>query len=485
MAVLSNCKPADVFHYFEEICKIPHGSYNEKALSDYIHNWAADLGLASIQDEFLNLIIKKPATAGYENAPAVILQGHLDMVCEKNADVEFDFTKDPLDIYVDGDYIKARGTTLGADNGIAVAMAMAILADKNLAHPALEVVFTSVEEAGMDGAKGLDATYLAAKRLINLDSEDEGVFLSSCAGGATVTVSLDAEYEDLSAGDFVSYVLFVGGLWGGHSGMDIAKERGNSNRLLGRVLDGIKVAYHLTHIEGGSKDNAIPREAKAVIWVGAAEAADLAAQVAEIGDVLDKEYEHSDPGLFVKLTQTDVSNKKIFTQTVKENAIKLLIAVPHGVDHMSAALPGLVETSSNLGVVKIADGTIVYTCSVRSSVESRKWALTRRIAVAAEALGAACKISQGYPGWKYNPQSEIRNIFCDIYRQKYGKEAKILAIHAGLECGLFADKILGLDIIAMGPDMYDVHTPEEKLSISSTASCYEFLLDVLAGMNGG
>ena len=482
MSVLANCKPKDVFKYFEIICSIPHGSWDEKALSDYIFNWAKELGYNPIQDNLNNLIIKKPATPGYELAPSVIIQGHLDMVCEKNADVEFDFAKDPLNIYVDGDYIKAKGTTLGADNGIAVAMAMALLADKSLKHPALEIVLTTVEEAGMDGAKNIDPSLLDARRLINIDSEDEGVFLSSCAGGAKVSVTLDIVKENLQSGSFLPLTVFIGGLRGGHSGMDIAKERGNSNKLLGRILDGIKTPYHIASIGGGSKDNAIPREAFADILVEKNNKEELTHEVKAIEAMLKAEYEAADPDLFIEVRDSSSEAAQVFSPPSKKQAIDLLLAIPYGVDHMSAALPGLVETSNNLGVVKTEGNQVFYTCAVRSSRDSRKWALTRSIEVIAEALGAKAATSSGYSGWAYSPVSELREIFKDVYKKKYGADAQVLAIHAGVECGIFADKIPSIDMISFGPNMHDVHTPDERVSISSTSNCYEFLVDVLAYM---
>jgi dipeptidase D len=481
MAVLANCKPTDVFHYFEQICKIPHGSRNEKALSDYIRDWAKGLGISVIQDDVHNLIIKKPAAAGYEAADAVIIQGHTDMVCEKNADVDFDFLKDPLDIYVDGDFIKARGTTLGADNGIAVAMAMAILADNTLSHPPLEIVLTSVEEAGMDGAKGLDASHLTGTRFINIDLGEEGIFLSSCAGGGSVRITLDLAYQPLPAGDFAAYKVFIGGLQGGHSGIDIDKERGNSNRLLGRVLDAVKTPYHLSYVDGGSKDNAIPREAYGIIHVKKGEADKLKKEVEDVEKVFKTELQHSDADVFVRLDEA-ATEEQVFACDTKKRAISLLLVTPYGVDHMSAALPGLVETSNNLGVVKMVDGALKINCAVRSSSESRKWALCRRIAVIAEAFGAKYELTEGYPGWQYTPHSPLREMFKEIYAKKFGKEAKVVAMHAGVECGIFADKMPGLDMIAFGPDMFGIHTPEEKLSVSSTERTYEFLLEVLKNM---
>jgi len=482
MSILANCKPHDVFKYFEIICGIPHGSWDEKSLSDYIFNWAKELGFEPIQDNLYNLIIKKPATPGYESAPAVIIQGHLDMVCEKNADVEFDFAKDPLNIYVDGDYVKANGTTLGADNGIAVAMAMALLADLRLKHPALEIVLTTVEEAGMDGAKNIDPALLKARRLINIDSEDEGVFLSSCAGGAKVTVNLDIVRENMQSGDYLPLTIFIGGLRGGHSGMDIQKERGNSNKLLGRILDGIKTPYHIADIGGGSKDNAIPREAFADIFVEKNNKEKLIEEIKIIEKMLKTEHEAADPDLFIEVRSSASENSQIFSSSTKKQAVELLITIPYGVDHMSAVLPGLVETSNNLGVVKTEGNQVIYTCAVRSSKDSRKWALTRRIEAIAQALGAKAVTSSGYPGWAYSPDSELREIFKDVYKKKYGSDAQVLAIHAGVECGIFADKIPDIDMISFGPNMHDVHTPDERVSISSTSNCYEFLVDVLASM---
>ena len=480
MTVLSNCKPMDVFKYFEEICNIPHGSWNEKALSDHIHRWALDLGLDSVQDKLYNLIIRKPAAAGYEAAPTVILQGHIDMVCEKNADVEFDFAKDPLDIYVDGDYIKARGTTLGADNGIATAMAMAILADKTLSHPALEVVLTTVEEAGMDGAKAIDGNLLKGRYFINMDSEDEGTFLASCAGGARVMVKLDIKWENIAFTRSTALKIFVSGLKGGHSGMDINKGRANSNKILGRLLDVIKTPWQLAEIGGGSKDNAIPREAWANIVVAATDAEAVKLEIDNFGKIIAAEFEHSDPDISVTAELIQTLPTRVFANDAAKKTVGLLLSIPCGVAHMSATLSYLVETSNNLGVVRLEEDTVVFTNAVRSSSDSRRRELIRCIYAIGEAFGAKCHSTDGYPGWQYNPNSPLRDIFQKVYKEKFGKDSQILAIHAGLECGLFAEKIPGLDMISFGPNMHDVHTPQERISIQSTANSYEFLKDVLA-----
>jgi len=478
MPVLSNCKPADVFQYFETICGIPHGSWNEKALSDHIHHWALDLGLESHQDKLYNLIIRKPASAGYETATPVILQGHIDMVCEKNTDMEFDFAKDPLDIYIDGDCIKARGTTLGADNGIAVAMAMAILADKTLQHPALEVVLTTVEEAGMDGAKAIDGGLLKGKRFINMDSGEDNTFLVSCAGGARVFARLPAKRQPLPAGDYAVLEIFISGLKGGHSGMDINKGRGNSNVILGRVLDCIQTEFYLADIGGGSKDNAIPREAWATIALPTAKTDDAKAAIAAFAKVLTSEYQHSDTDLQI-VVQAAARPEHVYTQAAAGKAVALLLTIPNGVARMSDTLTYLVETSNNLGVVQAHEDAIAFTCAVRSSVDSRKWALTRTISAICDAMGAQYEVTDGYSGWAYSPQSALRDVFQRVYKQKFDNEAEILAIHAGVECGIFAEKLEGLDMVSIGPNMYDVHTPEERLSISSTCKTYGLLLDVL------
>ena len=480
MAVLANCKPQDVFKYFEMICGIPHGSWNEKALSNAILAWAKDLGLEAYQDEMWNLVIKKPATAGYENAPAVILQAHIDMVCEKNADVEFDFDAQGIDIYIDGDFIKARGTTLGGDNGIGAAMGMAVLADNSLQHPAIEVVLTTVEEAGMDGAKALDVSILDGKIFINIDNSDEGIFITGCAGGARVNIAMDMEFEGLPEGDFTCHEIFVGGLKGGHSGIDIHLERANSNKLLARALNSLPMPYFISEISGGSKDNAIPREAFAKLCVPQEHKDALLAEIAALEIVLQKEYKTTEPDLFLRATEgKSCACGKIFAPNLQKSLINLLLLIPSGIEHMSADVPELVETSNNMGVIRMEGNKIVITNAVRSSVETRKHALCARIVAAAQALGANAAITDGYPGWQYAPISPIRDNFVRIWTEKFGKTPIIKAIHAGLECGVFAEKLPGLDMIAFGPNMFDLHTPDERASISSTEKCYSFLKDVL------
>ncbi|MCL2753125.1 MAG: aminoacyl-histidine dipeptidase [Defluviitaleaceae bacterium] len=481
MAVLANCKPQDVFKYFEMICGIPHGSWNEKALSDALLAWAKDLGLEAHQDDMWNLIIKKPATAGYENSPAVILQAHIDMVCEKNADVEFDFDTQGIDIYIDGDFVKARGTTLGGDNGIGAAMGMAVLADNTLQHPAIELVLTTVEEAGMDGAKAIDASLLKGKVFINIDNSDEGIFITGCAGGARINLALSVEWAALPTGDFVCCEIFVGGLKGGHSGMDIHLERGNSNKLLVRALHGLSVPFYISEIGGGSKDNAIPREAWSKIYVANDDKGTFLSEIATLEAILQKEYSTTEPELSLQTKAGDVKNccEKVFSEGTQKSLINLLLSIPSGIEHYSADVAGLVETSNNMGVIRMENDKIVITNAVRSSVETRKHAICSRIVGIAKAMGADAVVTDGYPGWQYAPISPIRDTFVDIWTKKFGKAPKTMAIHAGLECGVFAEKLTGLDMISFGPDIFDLHTPDERASISSTERCYEFLKDVL------
>ena len=482
MGVLENCKPADVFGYFETICGIPHGSWNEKALSDHIKSWAEGLGLEVHQDAIYNLIIKKSGTTGYENVPAIILQAHIDMVCEKNNDVEFDFENQGLNIYIDGDFVKARGTTLGGDNGVAVAMIMAVLADSAAVHPPLEVVLTTVEEVGMDGALAIDASLLTAKTMLNIDNSDEGIFITGCAGGAKIKTHLPIQKMDLPSGEHCAFTVFVGGLQGGHSGIDIHLERGNSNKLLGRALSEIQVPFYIADITGGSKDNAIPREAGAKIFVNSEHADALAMELAAIEYAIKKELKTADGGVFVRLDKENCVGEKVFDAETQSKTIAMLMLMPSGVQHMSADMPGLVEASNNLGVVRIVNNNVVFTCAVRSSVESRKWAVFNKIKMLGEVLGAKVVITGNYPGWEYSPKSPIRDMFVDVWTNKFGQPPKVMAVHAGLECGVFASKIPGLDMISFGPDMFGLHTPDERVSISSVERCHEFFKEVLKRM---
>ncbi|EYE88914.1 aminoacyl-histidine dipeptidase [Fervidicella metallireducens AeB] len=478
--VLKNFEPNDVFKYFEEISQIPRGSGNEKAISDYMVRFAKEHNLEVIQDKAYNIIIKKPGTKGYENAPTVIIQGHMDMVCEKNKGTEHDFEKDPIKLRIVDDMIYATGTTLGADNGIAMAYAMAILASKDIPHPPIEVLMTTEEETGMGGAMALDASHIKGRMLINIDSEEEGKLLVSCSGGVRTTQKLPITWEDVNP-NRVAYTISIRGLKGGHSGMEIDKGRGNSNKIMGRILNDIssEFDFDIKEINGGSKMNAIPREADAVILLNPEDLSKLEARIEEWNAALKNELRTADPSVAVHITKFDGEIKKVFSKETKEKAIASLVLIPNGIQTMSMDIEGLVESSTNLGVVETQDNMIIFQSAVRSSVKTLKYNILNQAKMVAKVLGAELEADSDYPEWQYNPDSKLRTIFENVYKEKYGKNPEIVAIHAGVECGLFSEKMEGLDMISFGPDMADVHTPDEHISISSIKRTYEYLLDVL------
>lgn len=469
-----------VFKYFEEISKIPRGSGNEKEISDYLAQEGRRLGLEVIQDETLNVRIKKEASKGYENSPAVILQGHMDMVCEKNKDSDHDFEKDPIDLRIIDDMIYANGTTLGADNGIAVAMGLAVLASNDLAHPSLEVLITSNEEAGMTGANGLDGGILKGKYIINLDSEEEGYLLVSCAGGNRAYVTLPLTYKSVDENK-QALLVEVKGLLGGHSGMDIVKQRANSNVVMGRILNLLDIDYDLVEVNGGSKNNAIPRECEAKVVVDKNQVDALKASVSRIEEILKHEFSTTDPGLKVIVEETTAD--KALADDCKSKALLLLNLIPNGIQTQSMDIEGLVESSTNLGVVKTSEDKMSFESAVRSSVATLRENINNKTKLLADSVGANFENTDGYPAWEYVKNSKLEHICVDVYEKLTGKKPIITAIHAGLECGLLLDKMNGAEAISMGPDMFEVHTPNEHLSIPSVKNVYEFLLEVLASMN--
>ncbi|WP_272508937.1 aminoacyl-histidine dipeptidase [Clostridium ganghwense] len=478
--MLKDLSPNLVFKYFEDITRIPRGSGNEKAVSDYLVSFAKKHNLEVTQDDALNVIIKKAGSKGYENAPTVILQGHMDMVCEKNKEVQHDFEKDPIKLRVDGDFVKATGTTLGADNGIAVAYCLAILSSDEIEHPPLEVLVTTEEETGMGGASSVKKENLSGKILINIDSEEEGELLASCAGGVRNRVKLLAEKESAKEG-FTALQLKVKGLKGGHSGMEIDKERGNANKLIGRVLNDLNsnLELYIADINGGAKMNAIPREAEAVILVKDEEKKTLADTVIKWEDIFKNELKNSDSEVIVELEELNKKVENTFTKVLGEKIINLLVLIPQGVQTMSMDIKGLVQSSTNLGVVTTTDTEITFESAIRSSVRSLKYEIVKRIESATKLVGAKMVLESEYPEWEYKADSYIRNVFINVHKDMYNKEPKVTAIHAGLECGLLKDILGDLDMISFGPNMYDVHTPEESLSISSTQRTFEYLLNVL------
>ena len=473
-----------IFYYFEEICNIPHGSGNEMALSNYIAAFAKERGLYCRQDDHYNILIKKEGSKGYEEVPAVILQGHIDMVCEKNAGTELDFLTDPIDIYTEDGYIHARGTTLGADDGIAVAYMLALLDDSTLSHPPLEAVFTVDEEVGMGGARAFEVFDLEGKRFLNMDTEEEGVLLSGCAGGRRVRLYVPAEREQVPKG-YNAYQISIRGLKGGHSGADIHLQRANANLLLGRVLNILKdnERFILASIDGGTMDNAICREAGAAILLEQSKAEGFREILARVENELCQEYKSTEASITITMEILQETVFQGFTEDVKNKVISTLLLLPYGVQTMSMEMTGLVESSSNIGIVKTTEEYIYFDNAVRSSVESRKELISQKIHALGTLIGARCEEVNDYPGWRFNPDSEMLKLFARVYQEQYGKEAEISAIHAGLECGLFSEKIPGLDMVSIGPEMHDVHTPDERLSIASTIRVWEFLKEVLKQMD--
>ena len=483
--MLADHEPKNALKYFERISRIPRGSGNEKAVSDYLVAFARERGLWVHQDRALNVIIKKPGTGGLENAPAVILQGHMDMVCEKNADTAHDFLKDPIRLVVDGDFLRAEGTTLGADNGVAVAMSLALLDSFDIPHPPLEVLITTREEVGLLGAAEVDGDLFQGRILLNMDSGEEGFFIVCCAGGGRVDLSYPPEYCDPPAGH-VAKTLRIRGLKGGHSGVDITKERGNSNRLLGRTLRILRsgFAVQFRDINGGSKENAIPREAEAVIAFDGARAGELAEEARRIERIFRREYALSDGDLELRLEDHDGDPGKVFTRSLCDRIVSALLLLPNGVQAMSLALEDLPETSLNIGVVTTTGDGIVVSSGIRSSVGSRRDMMLDQINVIAEATGATVRVSGLYPAWEYNEKSVLRERAMRVFERMSGRKAVIRGTHGGLECGIFHEKIDGVDIVSFGPDIHDMHTPGERMSISSFGRTWDFLLRLLASPDG-
>ena len=477
---LENLQPKEVFTFFEKLCSIPHGSGNLQQISDYLVSFAKERNLEVIQDKELNVIIKAPGTEGYEDKEPVILQGHMDMVAVKDDSADIDMKTEGLKVTTDGEYVWAEGTSLGGDDGIAFAYCLALLDSKTIPHPPLEVVITTNEEVGMDGAAAIDLSSLKSKKMINIDNEVEGQFITSCAGGAKlhsdVSVKRDASY----AGAKVLEVK-VSGLLGGHSGEMIKCGRGNANIILARtLLEAMdKLSISLISIKGGSADNAIPSSATAQIVIGNRDLDLFKQSVSATEASVKGELEVKDPDVKISVSEAEGSFAKAINTEDTRKVLSMICVMPDGVQAMSAAVEGLVETSLNLGILETAEDKITVVQSVRSSVASAKDFLIRKVTVIAESYGAEVTISGSYPGWKFRQESELRDHMVAVYKEMYGKEPKIEAIHAGLECGILSEKIEGLDCISIGPDMDDIHSPKERLSVKSTANVWEYLKAVL------
>lgn len=473
-----NLQPAEVFKYFEEMAAIPHGSRNTKAISDYLVDFAKKYNLEHYQDELNNVVIIKEATPGYEAADPIIIQGHMDMVCEKENGCDIDFEKDGLDLYVDGDFLKARGTTLGGDDGIAVAYALAILSSNTLSHPRLEVVITVDEEIGMLGAEGIDLSMLKGHKMLNIDSDVEGHFLTSCAGGMHVETKIPVTFEEANG---VLYTVSVTGLEGGHSGAEIDKEHGNANIIMGRVLKALsaEVEYGIVSLAGGLKDNAIPRECTAEILVNKDDVDALTTILEQMKPVLANEFMASDKDVTIVYEAKGEQNAPVLSVASQTKVIFYLRNVPNGVQNMSRIMPGLVETSLNLGIMELKEDCLYMMTSIRSSVSSRKADLADKLEYLIEFLGGEVTVGGDYPAWEYKADSDIRDTISSVYKELFDEEPVFEAIHAGLECGILSGKIDNLDCVSFGPNNYDIHTPKERLSISSTEKVWKLLVEFL------
>ena len=473
-------KPTSVFHYFDEVCQVPRPSKHEEKIRAYLLAFAEKHSLEVKTDEAGNVLIKKPATPGMESLKTVILQSHIDMVCEKNGDVEHDFLNDPIQTYVDGEWLKAKGTTLGADNGIGIATQLAVLAADDIQHGPVECLFTVDEETGLTGAFALKEGFMEADILINLDSEDEGELFIGCAGGANTTAEF--AYQTIDAPqDYFFFRVAIKGLSGGHSGDDINKNRANANKLLVRFLTQLQAKYdfYLCHIDGGNLHNAIPREAEALCAVPMKYKEPVRIDMNIYTAEIENEYSVTEPNLRTELSSESPVAKAIDRQVVK-NLLKSVYAVHNGVYAMSQDMEGLVETSSNLASIKMEEGCIRIVTSQRSSILSSRQDMSEMIRSAFELGGAKVTTGDGYPGWKPNPSSDILRVAVESYKRLFGVEPKVTAIHAGLECGLFLEKYPSLDMFSTGPTLRGVHSPDERMHIPSVDKFWQHLLDVLA-----
>ena len=480
MRVLEGLQPAAALGFFETLCAIPHGSRDTKAISDYCVRFAQERGLSWQQDASNNVIIRKPASPGYEDHPTVILQGHLDMVCEKDADCDIDFSKDGLRLRHDDTYIFADGTTLGGDDGIAVAYALAVLDAKDIPHPALEVVLTVCEEVGLLGASAMDFSDLEGRILVNIDSEEEGVLTAGCAGGRRVECHLPITRAAVTG---TAVKADIAGLAGGHSGTEIHKGRANAIALLGRWLTLLTengVDYAVLALSGGAKENVIPKESSITLVLPAGITEGVHTAAAQFAAQMQAEYGTADPAICLQLTEQGCGAFSALDADSTQRLRKALLLMPWGVQSMSMDVPGLVETSLNLGVAELDDSEAILRFSLRSSVPSAKELLSCKLQTLTELLGGSVRFHGDYPAWTYARESALRDRCVAVYEAQYGAKPQIVAIHAGLECGILSGKIDGLDCISFGPNLLHVHTPNERADIASVARVWEYLKAILA-----
>lgn len=479
---IKDLQPSIVWEQFDAITKVPRPSKKEERIMEFLIDFAKQHDLEWQRDAIGNVVIRKPATAGYENRPIVILQSHMDMVCEKNSDVEFDFDNDAIRTKIDGEWVKAEGTTLGADCGIGMAAAMAMLIDKNIEHGALEALFTVDEETGLTGAFELGEGMLTGKYLINLDSEDEGEMFIGCAGGVDTVAKFNVEREDAPA-DYLYYRVDVKDLVGGHSGDDINKGRANSNKLIARLMLSAQEQFgaRLNSLEGGNLRNAIPREAYAVVGVSEVQAAAFEELVHSYADSVKVTFAATEPDMNIALRRVE-GITSVLTSDLQSRLLTALVGVPNGVIAMSQVMEGLVETSTNLASVKFIGDDIVVTTSQRSSVESEKLAVKESVHTCFAKSGADVEHSDGYPGWAPNPDSHLLRVTVESYERLFGKTPIVRAVHAGLECGLFLEKYPHLEMVSFGPTIRGVHSPDERLEIATVGKFWTHLKDVVRGI---
>jgi dipeptidase D len=479
MGDLTTLQPQEVFHYFQEICSIPHGSRNVGQISDYCVDFAKKHGLKYRQDTSGNVIIWKDGTSGYENSEPVILQGHLDMVAVKEADCDKDMSKEGLDLKITDGFLEADKTSLGGDDGIAIAYSLAILAADNIQHPPVEALFTVDEEIGMLGAAAVDLSDLRGKTMLNMDSEDEGIFLAGCAGGATVRCNLPV--TKVSA-EGVKQTLTFTGLTGGHSGVEISCQRANANVLMGRIMHelGKNINFSVISIAGGEKDNAIAKIGKLELLVDSEDIEIYESVLKDITLVLKHEYESTDSQLdIVSHSENEVKEYEVYNQSSLTKLVLALMHLPYGVVKMSNDIEGLVQTSLNLGIIKERADVVQLCYSVRSSVNSEKEWLIEQLYSLVEFLGGECTTEGGYPSWEYRKESKLRDLITAVYEEMYDKKAVVQTIHAGLECGVIAEKIPDLDCVSFGPEILDIHTTNERLNIASVERTWKLILEVL------
>jgi len=477
---LEDLKPKYLWKHFAEFLKIPHCSGNEKALGDYIISVAENLGLEWKRDDVGNVVISKPGSPGHEDAQGVILQGHLDMVCEKNSDVDHDFTKDSIKAHIDDNWVKAEGTTLGADNAIGCCAGLAIMEDDSLIHPPLECLFTVDEETGLTGATKLQPGFLQGRILLNLDSEDEGEFTIGCAGGADTQISLQLSRKETTDEDL--YKIKLSGFRGGHSGIDINQGRGNAIKLLARILWQVlqNTHFQLVAFEGGNLRNAIPREAWAYVVLDSANKDAFVSQAQEAFEKIKAEYKAIETSPEISIEATDESKKAPLTAQIQKSLIDLLLTLPHGVIAMHPEIDGLVETSNNVAVIRTHDDKTETICSTRSSVASALEAARNTLSALGEMVNAEVKLEDGYPGWTPNLQSPVLKTLKDIYQKTFSAEPEVAAVHAGLECGIIGEKFPGMDMISFGPTIQHPHSPDERVDIGSVEKFWTFLTTILA-----